>query len=130
MKNIVIINEAHSLLNEQEKILNETFSTYEFLYVPQSGWSYEEQRRIVRELVGGERKNIIFVSPVPVLLALISFYKGYGQAGIEIGQPFVGCNTNLYLFHNDKREKKELPNGKIIYVVSHTGWQLVEIKEV
>lgn len=128
MKNVVIMNETHSLLSEQEKILEEKFGTYEFLYVPKEGWSYEDQRRIALELLEGGRKNIIFVSPVPVLLAFMSFYKGYGQAGIDIGQPFVGCSIDLYLFHNDHREKKELPNGCIIQVVSHTGWQLVEIK--
>lgn len=128
MKNVVIINETHSLVSEQEKILNKTFDTYEFFYVPKEGWSYEDQKRIAQELVEGGRKNIIFVSPVPVLLALISFYKGYGQAGIEIGQPFLGCSIDLYLFHNDHREKKELSNGKIIQVVASTGWQLVKIK--
>lgn len=126
MRNIVIINEAHSLLSEQEKILNESFGTYEFLYVPKNGWSYEDQLKIARELVEGGG-NIIFVSPVPVLLASIAFYKGYGRAGIETGQPLMGYDTNLFLFHNDHREKKELPDGRIIQVVSQTGWQLVEI---
>ena len=126
MRNVVIINEAHSLLSEQEKILNERFDSYEFLYVPREGWSYEDQLRIARSLVE-EGGSVIFVSPVPVLLAYIGFYRGYGRAGIDIGQPFVGCNTSLYLFHNDHREKKELPDGRIIQVVSQTGWQLVEI---
>lgn len=126
MRNTIIINETHSLMEEQEKILNQTFDRYEYLYVPKEGWSKEDQLRIARDLVleGG---NIIFVSPVPVLLSLVAFYRGYGQAGIDIGQPFVGCNTSLYLFHNDHREKKELPDGRIIQVVSQTGWQLVEI---
>lgn len=126
MKTIIIINEAHSLLSEQEKILNETFGAYEFLYAPRDGWSYSDQLRIAKQLVE-EGGNIVFVSPVPVLLGLVAFYKGYGRAGIEIGQPFMGCDINLYLFHNDCREKKELPNGKIIQVVTSTGWQLVEI---
>ena len=126
MRNTIIINEAHSLLNEQEKILNEMFDSYEFLYVPREGWSLYDQQRIARDLVleGG---NIIFVSPVPVLLSLVAFYRGYGQAGIDIGQPFLGINTGLFVFHNDHREKKELPDGRIIQVVSQTGWQLVEI---
>lgn len=129
MKNVVIMNEAHSIVSEQEKILNETFDTYKFVYVPKDGWSYSDQRRIAKELVK-EGGNIIFVSPVPVLLASIAFYTGYGRAGIEVGQPFMGCDISLYLFHNDRREKKELPDGRIIQVVSHDGWQLVKIKEV
>ena len=126
MKNIVIMNEAHSLLSEQEKILKEKFKTYEFFNVPKNGWSKEDQLRIAKQLVN-EGGNIIFISPVPVLLSLIAFYKGYGQAGIETGQPFIGCDINLFLFHNDQRVKKELPDGRIIQVVSPTGWQLVEI---
>ena len=126
MRNTIIINESHSLLPEQERLLNERFERYEFLYVPKNGWSYNEQLRIARDLVQ-EGGNIIFVSPVPVLLAYIGFYKGYGRAGIDIGQPFIGCDINLFLFHNDHRLKKELPDGRIIQVVSPTGWQLVEI---
>lgn len=126
MRNTVIINEAHSLLDEQERLLIEKFDRYEYLYVPKDGWSKEDQLRIARDLVE-EGGNIIFVSPVPVLLAYIGFYKGYGRAGLDIGQPFVGVNTNLFIFHNDHRDKKELPDGRIIQVVSQTGWQLVEI---
>ena len=127
MKNIVIINEAHSLLEEQEKILKEKFGTYSFLYVPKDGWSKEDQLRIVSSILEEQGGNIIFVSPVPVLLAYIGFYKGYGKAGLDRGLPYIGIGINLYLFHNDRREKKELPDGRIIQVVSQTGWQLVEI---
>lgn len=129
MRNIIIINEAHSLLSEQEKILKEKFGTYEFLHVPKNGWSKEDQLRIAKKLIK-EGGNIIFISPVPLLLGLIAFYKGYGKAGKDIGQPFMGWDISLYLFHNNQREKRELPNGKIIQVVASTGWQLVEIKEV
>lgn len=126
MRNTIIINESHSLLPEQERLLNETFDRYEFLFVPKDGWSFYDQQRIARDLVleGG---SVVFVSPVPILLAYIGFYKGYGRAGLDIGQPFVGVRTDLYVFHNDQRIKKELPNGKIIQTVSETGWQLVEI---
>ena len=126
MRNTVIINEAHSLLDEQKKLLYETFDSFGYLYVPKEGWSLYDQQRIARELVE-EGGSVIFVSPVPVLLAYIGFYKGYGRAGLDIGQPFVGVNTDLYVFHNDHRDKKELPDGRIIQVVSQTGWQLVEI---
>ena len=36
-----------------------------------------------------------------------------------------GYGTQVLVFHNDKRQKRELPNGKIISVVAETGWQLV-----
>jgi hypothetical protein len=29
------------------------------------------------------------------------------------------------VFHNDRREKKELPNGKVIMTVAKEGWELV-----
>lgn len=100
MKNVVIINEAHSLMGEQEKILEEKFGTYEFLYVPKDGWSYLDQLRIARKLIE-EGGNIIFVSPVPVILGRVAFYRGYGEAGVEIGQPFIGFNIRLFLFDDD-----------------------------
>lgn len=31
----------------------------------------------------------------------------------------------VLIFHNDNREKKELPGGKVVSVVSQTGWQLI-----
>jgi len=31
----------------------------------------------------------------------------------------------VHIFHNDNREKKELPNGKIIHTVAQKGWVLV-----
>lgn len=126
MKNTIIINETHSLLPEQERLLIETFDSYGYLFVPKDGWSLYDQQRIARDLVleGG---SVVFVSPVPVLLAYIGFYKGYGRAGLDIGQPFVGINTDLFIFHNDQRIKKELPDGRIISVLAKEGWELVEI---
>ena len=32
---------------------------------------------------------------------------------------------DVLVFHNDRREKKELPDGLIIQVVAREGWQLV-----
>lgn len=98
MKTIVIMNTAHSLMEEQQNILATKFP---------EGWNLEQLREIAYSLV---EKQVVFVSPVPVLIGLTA------KAGIE-----------TYIFHNDKRDKKELPNGKIIMVVSQTGWELVLI---
>jgi uncharacterized protein (DUF111 family) len=51
----------------------------------------------------GDQK-VIFVSPIPALMKLMRHWK---------------------VFHNDNREKKELPNGKIIMTVAKKGWVLV-----
>lgn len=50
---------------------------------------------------------MVFVSPIPVLIGLT-----------------VKNGIDTYIFHNDRRDKKELPNSKIIMVVSQTGCML------
>jgi len=105
-KAIVIINEQHKLLLEQEEILNKNYrNNWECLKVPADGWNLEEIKNKVKELKGN---IIIFASPIP---AMIKFAM---LAGIEVR-----------IFHNDNREKVELPNGKIISRVAQEGWQLV-----
>lgn len=106
----VIINEQHSLMEEQAQILQETFGEYEFLKVPAEGWNLEQMKEINASLSG----NVVFCSPIPVLLGLVSA-KAHET------------HTKVYVFHNDVREKKELPNSKIIQVVAATGWQLVQV---
>ena len=41
----------------------------------------------------------------------------------------VGMEGRGFL-HNDRREKKELPNGKVIMAVAQTGWQLVSLGDL
>ena len=104
-KAIVVLNEQHTLLPEQEKILNDFFDKWEIFSVPASGWTYKEMQEIAKE-IGPKRDNIVFASPIPALMKLVA-------------------KTKWWTFHNDNREKKELPNGKIIMTVAKTGWQLV-----
>lgn len=124
MKAKVIINEQHSLMKEQEDLLNRKFGEdgWEFLSVPSTGWTIEEQRKIAWELEGGifKKSTVVFASPVPFLLARMGTVVGQEESTGVI------C-TEIFLFHNDRREKKELPNGKVISVVAQTGWQLIEI---
>ncbi len=118
MKAIIIINETHSMMDEQKSIIEERYQNYEFLKVPSQGWTLEEMKEIRRKLwkeymsSHGEM-NIIFVSPVPYLLKEIAL----------LGAEFT--SFRVLVMHNDKREKKELPDGRIISVVAQTGWQLV-----
>lgn len=122
MKNVkVIINEQHSLMDEQVNILNEKFSdNWEIFPVPANGWTLEEMKKVYEELKDGY--IVIFASPIPYLIRELSYGLGldHGSDG------YVKNGASMVLiFHNDKREKKELPNGKIIQTVAQTGWQLI-----
>jgi len=123
-KALVIINENHSLMTEQKQILEKNYSSIEFLKVPAQGWKLEEMRSIVEEISSMDLKgyylDIVFVSPVPYMIRELTrreifFVNEYAE------------QTNMFVrvFHNDVREKKELPDGRIISVVAQTGWQLV-----
>jgi hypothetical protein len=52
---------------------------------------------------------VVFVSPIPAMIKRLVATKGADE---------------VLIFCNDKREKKELPNGKVIYVVAQDGWYL------
>ena len=116
----VIINEQHSIIKQQKQILKNKFGEYEIVEVPTEGWTVEEIKEKTKKLEG---ETVVFVSPVPLLIKLLSFISGD-----EAGQSYLGgtCNnlTKVFIFHNDRREKKELDNGKVIYTVSQTGWKL------
>lgn len=125
----VIMNENHTLLPEQERILKEEFPDIEpeFLFAPASGWTKEEMDEIVTSVkkaaIGPDRylfQYIVFVSPIPYLLREIT------RAEV-IARPECCIETGIltYVFHNDRREKKELPDGRMIQVIAQEGWQLV-----
>ncbi len=133
-KAIVIMNEQHTLLPEQEQIITNTFGSWEFLKVPASGWTLEEQKKIKDTVVNGvdlhgahgKAGSVVFVSPVPYLYGRLQLESGYFMGSWDGNCGAYGkINSTVYVFHNDKREKKELPNGKIINVVAKTGWVLV-----
>ena len=109
-KVIVIINETHSLFPEQKNILKERFDDVEFVTVPAEGWSLETMRDVANALQSraAEGATIVFASPIPFLLK-------------ELAQR----SKNVLVFHNDHREKKELPDGRIVQIVAATGWRLV-----
>lgn len=125
---VIIINESHTLLPEQERILKKQFTDLEpeFLFVPASGWTKEEMDQIVASFKEAARPNryrfqyIVFVSPVPYLLRELTRVEvdAYPECSFQTG-------ILVYVFHNDRREKKELPDGRIIQVVAQEGWQLV-----
>ncbi|NLA24201.1 MAG: hypothetical protein GX879_04465 [Bacteroidales bacterium] len=131
-KVIIVINEAHLLLTEQQEIIKNKFNNkhydYENLSVPMGGWNLEQMEDEVQKIKNDPHCNhVVFVSPIPYMIKRLSYISGYAHIDhcrLANG-PLVGNNTFVYVFHNDKREKKELPNGKIIQAIAKTGWQLV-----
>jgi len=124
----VFLNEQHSLMEEQSKLLDEEFDSWTIVSVPAHGLSLAEQKEIVARIgqrIGkidpetGIDVTIVFASPVPFMLKEFSINSR--QDGV-FGMDYL---YDVRVFHNDNREKKELPNGKIIFTVAKTGWQLV-----
>jgi len=105
MRTIVIMNETHKLMDEQHKLL-EVFGEYDILSVPKAGWTIDDMNNLDIDI----DDRIVFVSPVPYLLAKLS-KRGY----------------EVYLFHNDNRHKVELPDGKVIFRIPEKGWKLIKI---
>jgi len=112
-KTLVIMNEQHTLLPEQQQILDEQVKDWGFFSVPNEGWTLAEMQDLA--VMMGTR-NTIFVSPIPALMKLIA------EQDVQKGD---GHTTSFRVFHNDRREKKELPNGKVIMTVAKEGWELV-----
>jgi hypothetical protein len=114
MKSIVVINESHQLFPEQMRLLQERYDKIEYLKVPSEGWDRNKIESVTYDLIQNSKgftQDIVVVSPIPLMLRDLSANS---------------INSyNILIFHNDKRCKKELPNGKIIQVVSETGWELI-----
>ncbi len=117
MAKYLIINEQHTLFEEQKSLLGEG---YESILIPAEGLTYPQIREF--QFSHGFKRGdiIIFASPIPALLMELSKelwsdnLSGYSEHKYDV-----------LVFHNDKREKKELPNGKVVATVATTGWQLV-----
>ena len=86
----------------------------EFFHVPAEGWTIDEQFSVANELLEQKPFAIVFVSPIPFLLKLLSFRGGLKCARGE-NFPFI------WIFHNDRREKKELPDRRIVNTEAKEG---------
>jgi len=109
---VVIINEQHTLLSEQVELLEAEFKSYEELDVPTEGWAEEQIYEQYKTLATAEA--LVVLSPIPLLLGLLASRRK-NQTGFT------------YVLHNDVREKKELPNDKVVYTVAQEGWQLLDV---
>ena len=126
MKTIVIMNESHSMMEDQERVMKEHFGEdWEVYPVPASGWTKEEMDEQMKKMREMNQKhgglNIVFLSPVPYMLMELTRNEMYAPSA-EYCE-----NTGLFVhvLHNDRREKKELPNGRYISVIAKEGWQLL-----
>lgn len=69
MKNMVILKAQDKLLEEKERLIIKTFGEYDVLKVPENGLDFSEMKKIASKL---QNANVIFCSPVPDLLRLLS----------------------------------------------------------
>lgn len=123
MKAVVVLNEQHKLLDNQKEVLQKRYNEYSIYPVPAEGWTLTEMKKVKEELFSllqKQRYDVIFASPVPALLLMLArdYYYLWGHSD------GLSCGGQIYVFHNDKREKKEV-NGRIISVIAEDGWQLV-----
>ena len=109
---VVIKNVTHRLFEEQQVLIEQLANADEIKYleVPADGWDLQEMDRILENFESyADDTKFVFISPIPYLLK--ETVKRYGDRTL--------------VFHNDHREKKELPDGRIIQVVASKGWQLL-----
>lgn len=98
----VVIDENQELTPEQKSILDKTLGGYEFITVPVSGWTIEEQDQIFRKLLGYSKHEtgVVFVSNLAYMLCRFAYAQGWDSSN-------GGGFTRLFIF-NDCNEKLEL----------------------
>ena len=115
MKVKVVLNEQHTLLEQQRRVLEEYFGEdfeLELVPIPAKGLTCEEQVDLAYRLARQAQNwgTIVVASPVPVLLAKLGLLRAIRQ-------------FTLYVLANDRREKVE-QNGKVFYKIPADGWRL------
>lgn len=106
----LVKNEQHKLLAQQKKLLddfaNACKAIVKTINVPAEGLTLEQIEQEVHNLPA--RSALVFLSPIPAFILMAM------DAGFEV-----------YAFHNDKRTKKVLPDGRVIMTVPDDGWVLI-----
>ena len=125
MNPLVIINEQHTLLDVQNEILLNRFGVdgWNTLPVPAKGWTQEEMDAIMASDIF-KTKTVVFVSPIPYLIKMLTAAAMANMHLPNIITKYSRTVESVLLMCNDTREKRELPNGKIIFAVAKTGWYL------
>lgn len=121
MKAVVILSEQHSLFPQQRWLLDATYESWVIFPIPAEGLKKEEIFSLADQMEEEMTKGIQVVvgSPIPLLLNLLSWEAG------RLTEEGAGGEYSVAVFHNDYRDKKELPGGKIIQVVAKEGWELL-----
>ena len=124
MRTIIIINEQHSLLPQQSELIRkELGEEIELKKIPAEGINRGEIEAMAEDLNRLSNINIVVLSPIPLLLGRLA----HTSEEIDGRYDCVCPRNRIYILHNDQREKKEIPNGKVISVVAQEGWVLIEI---
>jgi len=125
MNPLVIINEQHTLLDVQNEILLNRFGVdgWNTLPVPARGWTQEEMDAIMASPVF-KTKTVVFISPIPYMIKMLTAASMANMHLPNIITKYSRTVESVLLMCNDTREKRELPNGKIIFTVAKTGWYL------
>ena len=111
MKNVVIINEQHNLMVQQEELIERQLGNdIELLKIPAQGLNRQEIEDLANEL-NNKAINVIVLSPIPLLLARLAHNQG---------------TNSVWILHNDRRDKVEI-NGQIRMVVAKDGWELIQV---
>ena len=112
MKNVIIINEQHRLMEQQKQIIERQLGNdIGLLKIPEQGLNRQEIEDIANAL-NNKAINVIVLSAIPLLLARLAHNQG---------------TNNVWILHNDRRDKVELPNGQIRMVVAKDGWELIQV---
>jgi hypothetical protein len=127
----VVINTNHQLLPEQERLLNQFFPYgWERLDIPAEGLSLGQQVALCAKFNG---EDVVFASPVPFLLARLAYASGAWDATAATASNHMADEVyigRVYVFHNDQRVAKEVPDGhggvKVIHTVAPEGWTLAK----
>jgi len=127
---IVVINEAHTLLPQQEALLTSEFGEWAMWPLPKDGLDkegiFDHARRLVESAISGNRA-IVFASPVGALIKQV-FVTAFAAAVTEddvFGNEFDWADVvPVFIFFNDRREAVE-KDGRVIHRLHPDGWQLV-----
>ena len=87
----VIMNKQHLLFSEQQAVLNEKFTSYEVILVPQEGWNMAQMDDQIVELLATPG-DIVFLSPIPYML-------------MRLCKMDIPEGRDVFLFHRDIRYK-------------------------
>lgn len=142
----VIINEQHAIMEEQDALIRRKLGNlelvdnpnmtpmvnnqgivgnYEVVKIPSEGLNRQEIEKLTEQLIQDaiiRGDDIVVMSPIPLLLAKLT--AEIAKYNAEYEDAMTG---GIYIMHNDRREKKELPDGRVLSVIASTGWELIEI---